>query len=309
MLFLRKYLEWADKHGMLIITEAGNWQMTPKQMADPLLRKKYQSQLKEMIQRDWNHPSVIAYSLGNEFYSQTQEGKDWVKDMSVYTKTIDSTRLITFASYIVWRDYIKKPEDEASQYVDFISANVYGNHLKCVQHIHEIYPDKPIYVAEFGIRATPNKTEQDRINYLTKAMDAFRQVDYVIGASVWSFNDYLSRYPETDPDGYRAWGLVNAQRIPRGMYYQWQQEFSPASLEIIERKEQMIRIKVTARKDFPSYTLKGYQLRVGGKNTVIKNLAPGESAEISIALPASDHSVVELIKPGGFVILKKDFKR
>ncbi|WP_315817125.1 glycoside hydrolase family 2 TIM barrel-domain containing protein [Paraflavitalea speifideaquila] len=28
-------LDWADKNGLLIIAEAGNWQMTPKQMADP----------------------------------------------------------------------------------------------------------------------------------------------------------------------------------------------------------------------------------------------------------------------------------
>ena len=107
-------LNWADKHGMLIITEAGNWQMTTRQMSDPQMREKYKSQLKEMVERDWNHPSVIAYSLGNEFYSQKEEGKAWVRDMKEYVNKLDNSRLVTFASYMAFRDYIKKPEGEGN---------------------------------------------------------------------------------------------------------------------------------------------------------------------------------------------------
>ena len=149
-------LDWADEHGMLIITEAGNWQMTPRQMSDTLMREKFRSQFREMIQRDWNHPSIIAYSVGNEFQSHTEEGKAWVRDMGGYARLLDSSRLITFASMFVFRDVIKKPEDEASQYVDFISANIYGNHLKNLQHIHELYPNKPVYISEFVPVTFPN---------------------------------------------------------------------------------------------------------------------------------------------------------
>ena len=31
-------LDWADRHGLLIIAEPGNWQMTPKQLSDPAMR-------------------------------------------------------------------------------------------------------------------------------------------------------------------------------------------------------------------------------------------------------------------------------
>lgn len=294
-----KLLNWADKHGLLIIAEAGNWQMTPRQMVDPLMRKKYQQQLKEMIENDWNHPSVIAYSLGNEFQSQTPEGQAWVKDMMAYVKSIDKSRFVTFVSFNVWRDYVQKPEDEASQYVDFISANVYGNHLKNLQHIHKIYPDKPVYIAEFGIRLTENRKEADRIAYFKKAMEDFRQCDFLIGASVWTFNDYLSRYPGTDPDGYRAWGLVTPQRELRPTYQLWQEEFAPAILEVVSAST----VKITARKDFPAYTLRNYQLRHNGKVYALKTLRPGESQEIS--LPATTGKL-ELVKPGGSVILIKD---
>jgi len=298
-------LNWADEHGMLIIAEAGNWQMTPKQMADENMRSKYRSQAKEMIERDWNHPSVIAYSLGNEFYSQTNEGRAWVQDMKAFTRSLDSTRLITFASYIVWRDYIHQPQDEASQYVDFISANIYGNHLKCLQHIHELYPNKPVYISEFGIRATPNKTEQDRMDYLTKAMNAIRQCDYVIGASVWSFNDYMSRYPESDADGYRAWGLVTPQRVPRQLYFAWQEAFAPATIELVKAGDKSTTLTITARKNFPSYTLKGYQLQCGNEKITLNTLQPGESQQVTIT--TSNNIPVALIKPGGYVVLRKTF--
>lgn len=298
-------LDWADKNGMLIITEAGNWQMTPKQMADPLIRRKYQSQAKEMILRDWNHPSVIAYSMGNEFPSNTPEAKAWVKDMRDWYKTIDSSRLITFASYYVWRDFIRKPEDEASMYVDFISANIYGDHLKLLKHLHDVYPDKPVFISEFGMRATPNKKEEARLNYLVDAMKSIRSCPYVAGAAVWSFNDYLSRYPGTDGNGYRAWGLVAPDRKPREMYYEWQQQFAPATIALVKRENGKAVFKIAARTDFPAYTMKGYMLRCNGNTAAIPTLAPGASAEITIADQQSDKLDVSLVKPGGFSILNK----
>lgn len=300
-------LNWADKNGLLIIAEAGNWQLTPKQMADPLMRAKYQVQSTEMMERDWNHPSIIAYSLGNEFQSQTPEGQAWVRDMSAFIKTIDTTRLITFASFNVWRDYVKKPEDEASQYVDFISTNIYGNHLKNLQKIHSVYPDKPIYISEFGIRLTASNKEENRLDYFKKAIEAFRQCDYLAGASVWTLNDYMSRYPGTDADGYRAWGLITPGRSLRSTYTWLQEAFAPATLEVVKKEAGKMTVAVTARKNFPAYTLRNYQVKYGDAVIKLKTLKPGEKQEVEI--PASAEGVkVSLIKPGGFVAVSKTFK-
>ncbi|MEX6689297.1 glycoside hydrolase family 2 TIM barrel-domain containing protein [Danxiaibacter flavus] len=300
-------LDWADRSGLLIIEEAGNWQMTPKQMSDTMMRRKFQSQMQEMVERDWNHPSVVAYSVGNEFQSQAEEGKAWVRDMSSFVKSLDNSRLITFASMIVFRDWIKKPEDEASQYVDFVSANIYTDHLKHVQHIHELYPNKPVYISEFGLRADEGKTEEERVQHLKKAMADFRQCDYVVGASVWTFNDYFSRFPGTGANGYRAWGLVSPEREKRGMYIAWQEEFAPATLELLNKQNGKAVINVTARKDFPSYTIKGYRIRYNDREIALNTLHPGESQQIDVDLPAGEVEV-ELVKPGGFVILKKLLK-
>jgi beta-glucuronidase len=300
-----KLLDWSDKNGMLIITEAGNWQMTPQQMADSSMREKYKLQLKEMVERDWNHPSVIAYSLGNEFYSHKKEGIDWVKDMKAYVKKLDNSRLVTFASYMAFRDFIQKPEDEASNYVDFISANVYGNHSKALSKIHSVYPNKPIYISEFGMMLNNVNSEEKRKNYFRNALKAIRDVDYVVGASVWSFNDYLSRYPQSNPDGYRSWGVVTPERKPREIYTTLQKEFSPAIITTENKTEQSLQLKISCRKDFPSYTLRGYQIKYGDQVISLKDLQPGEYQIVNL-IP-NELKYVELLKPGGFICLIEVF--
>ncbi|HEX6428781.1 MAG TPA: glycoside hydrolase family 2 TIM barrel-domain containing protein [Niastella sp.] len=295
-------LNKADSMGLLIIAEAGNWQMTPRQMADTVMRSKFQSQLQEMIERDWNHPCVIAYSLGNEFESQTPEGQAWVKDMRGFVRTLDTTRLITFASFNVWRDYVKKPEDEASQYVDFISANVYSNHLKNLEHIHAIYPGKPIYVSEFGMRATERNTEQNRMEYFNKALQDFRRCDYLAGASVWSLNDYLSRYPGTNADGYRAWGLVTPQRQLRPSYTALQLEFAPVIIQTVKKEGEQLTVLVTARADFPARILRNYQVQYGNTTIKLNTLQPGECQQLK--MPVQGEGIqLSVVQPGGFVIL------
>ena len=297
-------LNKADELGLLIITEAGNWQMTPKQMNDSMMRQNYRSQMQEMITRDWNHPSVIAYSLGNEFQSQTEEGKAWVRDMRTFVRNIDSTRLITFASNRVQSSLVKKPEEEASQYVDFISTNIYGNYAKALQHIHELYPDKPVYISEFGWRADQVTSEEERIILFKKAMADFRQCSYVIGASVWTFNDYLSRFPGSAADGSRPWGLVTLDRKERPLYKVWQEEMSPAVIAMTGKEGNTATIRLTVRRDFPGYALNAYSLLCNGESFHVKYLKPGEFQEWTIRLKEGKANMA-LIKPGGYTILEK----
>lgn len=303
-------LDWADAHGMLIIAEAGNWQMTPAQMSDPMMRGKYQSQAREMIERDWNHPSVIAWSLGNEFPSQTEEGQAWVRDMRDFTRSLDDTRLITFASNIAARPSITRAEDEASQYVDFVSANIYENHLAALQRLHALFPGKPVYVSEFGMRADAVADESERVAYLRRAMADFRQcADWLMGASIWTLNDYASIFPGSNPNGYRPWGLVTPERAVRGMYRAWQEEFSPAILAVKRHAAGGLEVTVVAREDFPRRPLHDYRLRVGSEVFMIETLSPGETRTFQAA-PGSEGlpTKVTLESPGGFPVMSVDVK-
>ncbi|MNL49784.1 hypothetical protein D3C87_1727420 [compost metagenome] len=103
--------------------------------------------------------------------------------------------------------------------------------------------------------------------------------------------------------------MVTPERKPRDSYHFLQEEFSPAVITVKSYKDQKLVLHVKARWDFPSYTLAGYQLKAGGKIVALKTLNPGESQELSIALNGSEKAgYIELIKPGGFILMKQAIK-
>jgi beta-glucuronidase len=219
-------LDYADSHGMLIIAEAGNWNLGAWQMADPEVRKVWQAQMEEMMQQDWNHPSVIAWSVGNEFESATPQGIAWVRDMRAYTLGIDSTRLITFASRFTGYPEVKSGEDEASQYSDFVSVNIYGNYAARLDRVHWLWPNKPVFVTEFGRMGEPGLHDPLRIADITEGVTAMKGRPWVIGGSLWTWADYRSLHKGTPADGIRRWGTVTFDRQHRDSWQAVQQLFA-----------------------------------------------------------------------------------
>lgn len=217
--------DYADKHGMLIIPEAGNWNFSSWQMADPGVRERFKKQMKEMMEQDWNHPSVIAWSVGNEYESYTQQGRDWTRDMRAYTLSLDPTRLITFASRYTGDPAVKTGADEASQYSDFVSINVYGGYAKRFDHVHQLYPNKPVFVTEFGKMGEPGLEDPERIKDITTAVNAMKERPWMIGGSLWTWNDYRSLIKGTPANGIRSWGVVNIDRQHRESWKVVQQLF------------------------------------------------------------------------------------
>lgn len=323
------FYDLADKYGMLIISEAGNWQLTPGQMNNDSIRTKFRSQFKEMAERDWNHPSIIAYSVGNEYYSLGEAGQRWTKDMIAYARELDATRLYTFATMFL-NSLPKKPEDEASQYVDFVSTNTYGNHAKALDHIHTLYPEKPILISEWGVRADDKgefwrgkkradvhdfeESEVAQAKHVSDIAAIIRQRSYVIGASWWTYNDYQSRHQGTNPNGYRPWGIVRPDRTPRPAYKTYQREMSPLTVEKVNFKTgdlglHQLTLKVSARNDFPSYAIEGYYFKTGEKTIQIPNLNPGESREITIPVTGFDKNIdLQVFKPTGFKVVDETFE-
>jgi beta-galactosidase len=66
------FLDACDQFGMLVIDEAFDGWAAPKKKHDysTVFADKWQSDLRAMIDRDRNHPSVIMWSIGNEVYER-----------------------------------------------------------------------------------------------------------------------------------------------------------------------------------------------------------------------------------------------
>jgi beta-glucuronidase len=218
-------LDYADAHGMLLIPEAGNWNMSAWQMSDPNVRALWKAQMKEMMEQDWNHPSVVAWSVGNEYESATPQGIAWTRDMRDYARGLDPTRLITFASRFTVTPLVKKGTDEASYLVDFVSVNFYGNYAKNLDRVHAQWPDKPVFVTEFGYMGEPGMHDPKRIAEITTAVEAMKARPWVIGGSLWTWADYRSLHKGTPADGVRRWGVVNLEREHRDSWKAVQELF------------------------------------------------------------------------------------
>jgi beta-glucuronidase len=308
------FYDLADKYGMLIITEVGNWQISPAQMDNDSIRLKFKNQFTEMAERDWNHPSVFAYSVGNEYLSEQAAGQRWTKYMIDFAKALDPTRLYTFATMRL-NTLPERPEDEASQYVDFVCTNTYGGHAKSLDHIHQLYPNKPILISEWGMRSDTKGGEEAQARHIEEIVKIIRARPYVIGASWWSYNDYESRFQGTNPEtGLRPWGIVGHKRELRPAYTVHQREMAVLTLVKKDFKfgaegRHTLYITISVRDDFPSYPVEGYTLRVGTRTFDLPSLQPGQHTDIQIPLTGfADQVHVEVFKPTGFKVLEEEIR-
>jgi len=97
---LPRKLYWADKLGVLIMADVPNSWGEP----DQDMRKETEYALRQMIKRDYNHPSIFSWVIFNEtwgLFSQTDDGRKylpetqkWVIDMYELAKELDPTRLV-----------------------------------------------------------------------------------------------------------------------------------------------------------------------------------------------------------------------
>lgn len=94
----RAALEACDYFGMLVIDEAWDMWYNHKSKADyaSAWEKHHRQDLAAMVQKDFNHPSVIFYSIGNEVAEPaSKEGLMREKEMISLLHTLDSTRPVT----------------------------------------------------------------------------------------------------------------------------------------------------------------------------------------------------------------------
>ncbi|MDQ0577246.1 glycoside hydrolase family 2 TIM barrel-domain containing protein [Agromyces albus] len=96
----RGMLDACDRLGMLVmdeLTDVWTRSKSPEDGADQFLER-WQADLKAMVAKDRNHPSVIIYSIGNEIpEAATRSGAELTRSMTAATRRLDPTRYVTAA--------------------------------------------------------------------------------------------------------------------------------------------------------------------------------------------------------------------
>lgn len=286
-------LDYADRHGILLIPEVPAWQLSQTQMNDEDMRILEMQQIREMITEDFNHPSVWAWSIGNEIESDTSAGNSFVQAMVAYVKTLDPIRPVGFATNRLGsRTYF-----EATNFSDFVLMNQYfGTWVgpkqglgAALDRIHQTWPEKAIIISEYGFEphwnelwgpatasldadqyyfipdGTPSDSEAADIirrQLIVEQMAIFRSKPFVSGAIFWTYQDYRTR-------SNFIMGLVDYDRNRRGSWEILRDEYAPAlidslSLSPVVDDQQTATILLHTRGpievDMPVYTLRGYTL-------------------------------------------------
>lgn len=94
----RAMLDACDRLGMYVMDECFDGWYTPKNYHDysRYFESEWQNDLKSMVDKDFNHPCVIMYSIGNEVSeTATQKGVDTAKELTDYVHKLDSSRPVT----------------------------------------------------------------------------------------------------------------------------------------------------------------------------------------------------------------------
>ena len=323
----RRVLDYCDEHGILIQSEIPAWGydtfagMSAEPAADIL--ENGLAQLREMIGRDRNHPSVVVWGLANEIGGQNPPAYQFVKHLLAEAKRLDPNRLCAYASNSLG----DTPERDVAGLMDVIEANEYfgtwapgtpESVARYLDNIHAAFPDKPVIISEYGYCAcTDDRPEGDqhRIEGLRSHDAVFRSREFVAGAIFFCLNDYRTHVGHSGVGALQqnVHGVVDLFGVHKASFAVLSRELSPVESLTADNVLNAFHVRIRTRADLPMHTLRGYQLRgvyYGAGDTPLEQrtvslaeIAAG--AEISVDLRFSQPGVpvsvaFDVVRPTGF---------
>jgi beta-glucuronidase len=324
-------LDYCDRHGILIQTEVPAWGYdTFDGMHDepsPAIMQNGLEQLREMIQRDRNHPSIFAWGLCNEVGGQNPPAYKFAKRLYDEAKQLDPRRLRSYASNSLQTNL----SADVSALMDFVEWNEYyevwfdGTLDELRSHfdeIHRAFPGKPIVISEYGYCAcTPDRVEGDarRIEILRNHTNIFREKDYIGGVIFFCYNDYRTHVGDRGVGAMkqRIHGVVDVLGERKPSYLALRDESSPVEAIECTGSPSSLAVTVRTRQSIPAYTLAGYTLRgilYGYSGTPLEqcevplpSLAPAQSIGVTLRFTEQTPTSisVDVMRPTGFSALTK----
>lgn len=214
--------ELADERGLLVWAENGhsNRAEGPAEPADRITR--------EMIRQNYNHPSIVIWSVGNE------NAFTRVARLSALARAEDASRPIVYASNIGKRNQKKLPD------LDLIAENTYRGWYRGEPWEFEELALRMAFISENGAGAVvSNHTDYGRAH---RVLDQFEPEEYRQRMAEVQYQVVFRDHPRRIPmylvwilrdfriDKYKDWntkGLVTAGGLRKDAFYLFQSLLRP----------------------------------------------------------------------------------
>ncbi|MFC5452168.1 glycoside hydrolase family 2 protein [Paenibacillus aestuarii] len=204
-------LYWADKLGVLVMEDMPCFWGEPDERA----RDAYEREAKEIIQRDFNHPSIISWVVFNEtwglFTKDTKdkrkylpETQEWVRSVYKWAKQEDPTRLIEDNSPCnydhvesdlnTWHFYLNGYEAVRSHVQEVVDKTYVGSDFNYIGG--NLQTDAPLMNSEcgavWGIEGSAG--DSDLAWHYRYMINEFRRHDKMCGFIFTEFHDVINEF-------------------------------------------------------------------------------------------------------------------
>ena len=242
-------LDLCDRMGFVVWDEAfDKWDdKADRVKGEPPLETYGEKQIRNLVMRDRNHPSIVTWSIGNEIGNQPydREGKspERVKYMSDFVRKYDTTRPVGMSCHI--------PATADEPILDSLDLTGW-NYARRYANYRQHYPDKPIIYSEsasalstrgFYELPLPNgktdfskQLQVDSYDLNSAAWSDIPDVefklmeddDFVAGELVWTGFDYLGEPTPFSQEARSSYfGIVDLCGIPKDRFYLYRSYWRP----------------------------------------------------------------------------------
>jgi beta-galactosidase len=228
-------LDYCDRYGLLVMDEAfDEWKVGKTWATDYGYRDIFdewaERDLRSIIRRDRNHPSVFLWSVGNEIPMVSRvESVDILKRFKRIINEEDPTRPVTAGINLI------KCANKTG-FFDHLDVTGYNYYRELYDTDHKKYPNRKIVGSENrhdrvtrGIYQTQCRNYYS--NYGTDGEEAWKDVrdrKFIAGYFIWTGIDYLGEHVRKWPGRNSNRGVVDLCGFPKDHYYlyqsQWKEE-------------------------------------------------------------------------------------
>lgn len=205
------FLHLCDSLGMMFVDECFDQWYLSKNPDDyhNYFPEYHTRDLQVMLKRDFNHPSIIMWGIGNEIPGRIEPaGMAVAEEMRNIIKSYDTERAVTSAicgwdAGDAWNAVGGNWEIQDSKAFESLDVGGYNYLYNKYEHDHSTHPNRIIC----GLESYPKQASQN--------WDLVEQKPYIIGDFVWTAMDYLgeagigSAQFDANPPMFEPWPWFN----------------------------------------------------------------------------------------------------